>query len=160
MVWKKHKRRNWHELWNVSQWDCSYACILGAECHKAEGWIGEPSGKQVWNHRDILDISHPNHIPKSKCTFKICHLTWNAFCHCVLCSVGFIFFLLSILQLRDVCVQNGSVWTQVWWMPPRFLPLQHHWLSTVSVSQPHQLLPPTIRWVAEGYIQLAVCQAT
>lgn len=64
----------------------------------------------------------------------------------VFCSLlDSLFFLFSPFQLRDMCVQDRSVWTQVRWMPPRFLPLQQHWLSALPVSQPHQLLPPAVR---------------
>lgn len=76
------------------------------------------------------------YVALSEILFRTVFLTLLIFC-----------LLLCPSQLRDMCVQDWSVWTQVWWVPPGFLPLQQHWLPAVPVSQPHQLLPSTVRWV-------------
>lgn len=78
----------------------------------------------------------------SKCI--IGRVPWNVFCL-------YSFHFPSASQLRDVCVQDGSVWTEVWRLPPRFLSLQQHRLSTVSVLQSHHILPPTVWWVADDF---------
>lgn len=65
--------------------------------------MGEHAGNQVWNHHDILDVSCPNHIPKTNIYGSLhnsglvsCHIKWNAFWRCVLYTIGFIFSVLPL----------------------------------------------------------------
>lgn len=84
--------------------------------------------------------------------FVFCCMKINAFSSLIQYFSSRWFCLLFYpFQLRNMCVQDGSVWTKVWWMPPGVLPLQQHWLPALPVSQPHQLLPSTVWWVCWGH---------
>ena len=94
--------------------------------------------------------------PKSKHTLWLCALLHEIKCFLTqyltkYLSSSWFCLLFYPFQLRNMSVQDGSVWTKVWWMLPGVLPLQQHRLPALPVSQPHQLLPSTVWWVCWGH---------
>ena len=84
--------------------------------------------------------------------FVLCCMKLNAFWLSIkYLSSSWFCLLFYPFQLRNMSVQDGSVWTKVWWMLPGVLPLQQHRLPALPVSQPHQLLPSTVWWVCWGH---------
>lgn len=76
--------------------------VPGADLQKADGTMGEPAGSPAWlTMWDSVDIRCQDSNPTSMLEPK------------VLCPVLLSLLSALLLQLRDVCVQDGSVWTQV-----------------------------------------------